>query len=445
MPHTNPSASNLEQFQSPEIQKVLDTFHKLRWRVVPVLGIISILIITIDDAEWRKYTLIFSYSTFLFFTVFSHFRPPKHISKTSVLALYGFMIVSFQALLAFCTGAIESPIFLVLPLVCFVVAILIGRSRLMFAVASVPLLMTWVFALGEVWAFLPNVNLDVFGGGHRAGHNDVLILTQAVIATILIIVTSVVGVHLRSIFDAMVMRAIDSRDEALNSHKEQIADMNALSGEIAHELKNPLTSIKGLAALVAKDLPGGNATERMNVLRQEVDRMQGIVEEFLTFSRPLTPLQKSQSDIPVLCREVLILHEGVAKRVGVAIKLHPDAVKTSTVDCDPRKIKQVLINLIQNAIDACSENGNVSINISHQAKNQCTIELEDDGPGLENAVIDRIFSAGVSTKAKGSGLGLTIAKGIAEQHGGTLQIKNRAQGGCVAILNLPIKDESNDD
>ena len=183
----------------------------------------------------------------------------------------------------------------------------------------------------------------------------------------------------------------------------------------------------------------------MSVLQQEVDRMQSIVEEFLTFSRPLVPLNKTRTNIYDLCRDVVTLHDGIALRKHISLNLNPAPNISAELSCDSRKLTQVIINLVQNALEAVQENGNIDINLSHPGKNQIAIEVEDNGPGLEPSIANKLFSAGATTKEKGSGLGLTIARGIAEQHNGSLSLSNGAQGGCIATLMLPLVDKDNED
>src|SRR5262249_9739166 len=140
------------------------------------------------------------------------------------------------------------------------------------------------------------------------------------VATMLTFFSRQMGLRVRRNFDKNLERTVAARDGALQGYAEQMRDLHALSGEIAHELKNPLASIKGLAALVARELQGKPA-ERMAVLRGEVDRMAGILEELLTFSRPLVPLSLEEVDLAALTREVVDLHEGMAGDRRLALRL----------------------------------------------------------------------------------------------------------------------------
>jgi len=243
-------------------------------------------------------------------------------------------------------------------------------------------------------------------------------------------------VLLRRAFTQLLRRTFEERDEALRVHMDQSRALTAFSGEIAHELKNPLASVKGLATLVARGLEeGGAAAERMAVLRREVDRMQAILEEFLNFSRPLAPLTQERTDVVELCRDVAELHEGVAGERGVAVEVKGDAATWLT--CDRRKVKQALINVVQNALEASLPRGRVVIEAEPVEGGGVRVRVIDRGPGLAPELADRAFDPGVTGKAKGSGLGLTVARTIARQHGGELTLRNGEAGGCVAELVLP--------
>ncbi|HWE23448.1 MAG TPA: HAMP domain-containing sensor histidine kinase [Myxococcales bacterium] len=228
---------------------------------------------------------------------------------------------------------------------------------------------------------------------------------------------------------------LDESVEVENGTAARLSDLTAWSGEVAHELKNPLAGIKALALLM--ELDPSSAPERLKLLLGEVDRMRGIVDDFLNFSRPFVPSAKQTVDLGELCREVVAVHEGIAATRHVRLAAPRDSLE---VRCDPRKTKQILVNLLQNALEASTDGGDIRVVIAAQ-NGFASISVMDRGCGLPSAMTmtGRAFQRGVTSKANGSGLGLTIASSLAEQHGGSLRLSNRDGGGCIAELLLPLR------
>jgi signal transduction histidine kinase len=164
--------------------------------------------------------------------------------------------------------------------------------------------------------------------------------------------------------------------------------------------------------------------------------MQATLDEFLNFSRPLVPLALGDADLAALCREVAVLHEGMAQERGVALLAPVDRV---TARCDPRKVRQILINLLQNAIDASPRGATVELVASSDGDGAARLRVLDRGRGVEPGLGDAAFQPGVTTKESGFGLGLTIARALARQHGGELTLRPRAGGGTEAEVTLPME------
>jgi len=135
------------------------------------------------------------------------------------------------------------------------------------------------------------------------------------------------------------------------------------------------------------------------------------------------------------------LHLGMSELREVSIDLEaPDKLE---VQCDPRKVRQILVNLFQNALDVTAAHGHVLIQVS--TLDDCAVvSIDDTGAGLDPTLAERVFEAGVTNKPQGSGLGLNVARGLARQHGGDVSLTNRAEGGCRATLRLPYTVKAND-
>ena len=236
-----------------------------------------------------------------------------------------------------------------------------------------------VIALGALGAsgVFPELNLQVFGGGPRVGPPTYL-FTHAAMLSLVFFFFSGAGRAVRWWFDRMIRRSLAAQQASLEAHSERAQELTALSAEIAHELKNPLASVKGLAGLLASGVSEGKASERLQVLRREVDRMQSILDEFLNFSRPLVPLALGDADLGALCREVAALHEGMARERDVAVAVRADGVSAR---CDPRKVKQILMNLVQNALDASSPRAAVELEATGSAGGAARVRVLDRGRG----------------------------------------------------------------
>lgn len=394
-----------------------------------------------DTSRWRKGALWVSVVVFASMALWQSRQgwtwsagpmPADRLAKNMAGSVLGL------AVLTTATGGFESPFVPNLVLPCFMVAMLLGPGTT-FLLSGASVLILWGLVLLTTGNFLPDLVPTMYGGGSRAGHNNALIYATATAYTWVLIWGTSAGALNRRGIDRMLKLTIDARDEILASHVEHTRVLTAFSGEVAHELKNPLASVKGLAALISKDLEG-KAAERMTVLRREVDRMQEILEGFLNFSRPLLPLNGTRTVLRSLCEQVASLHEGVARQREVSLVTAEEQPVEAW--CDPRKIKQVLINLVQNALDVSPAGASVELHVRRIDSTSARVEVRDRGAGLSEAVRARMFEPGVTTKPAGSGLGLVIARGLARQHGGDLSLREREGGGCVAELTLPLEGPS---
>jgi two-component system sensor histidine kinase HydH len=164
--------------------------------------------------------------------------------------------------------------------------------------------------------------------------------------------------------------------------------------------------------------------------------MQSILHDFLNFARPLGPLRLEEHDLRDLCGEVVYLHEGLAHGRGIALSVEPGV--SLSLPCDARKIKQLLVNLVQNALEASADGSPITLAAGVEGEFGC-VQVRDRGAGLPAELAVSGPLAGATTKAHGSGIGLTIVRALAEQHGGRFRLFNRDGGGCVAELALPLR------
>lgn len=210
--------------------------------------------------------------------------------------------------------------------------------------------------------------------------------------------------------------------EAEVKRKEKWAVIGELSASIAHELRNPLASLKGsIEMLREKKVSEEQADHLMKIALSEMDRLNGIITDFLLYARP-QELDKKPFDLHQYLNNVVILLQGSEpKRENVTISAKLDGSLFITGDAG--QMQQVFWNLGLNAMDAVSDGGHVDI-YTRKRNNAVEIVFSDNGSGISKGDIDSIFYPFFTTKEKGTGLGLSIARKIAEEHGGKILVES---------------------
>jgi signal transduction histidine kinase len=230
------------------------------------------------------------------------------------------------------------------------------------------------------------------------------------------------------------------RSRQLAQRAEQLAAVGQVASGVAHEVRNPLTAIKILVQAAAERGEAGHLSGRhLRVLEEEVVRLERLTSSFLDFARPPQP-EKREVDVGRMVTETLELLEGTARAKGVRFEPRQSGGSV-TLDADPGLLRQLLFNLLANALEASPAGAAVFVEIGRRTADNGarTVELRvaDTGPGLPAELGERIFEPFVSTKETGVGLGLSIARRVAEDHGGNLRGSNRLGGGAEFTAVLP--------
>ena len=242
----------------------------------------------------------------------------------------------------------------------------------------------------------------------------------------------------------VIERLRRSEREAL--HAEQLAALGRMAAGMAHELRNPLTSMKMLVQAAQEDgradgpeddgAPGPCLRGRdLAVFEEEITRLEKLIQSFLDFARP-PQAAKKVLDVRALVNQAVGLVAGRASRVGARVVYAPPA-EAVWAEVDPGLFRQVLLNLLLNALEAVRPGGVVGVAAENTADGGLSLRVTDDGCGLPASLGDRIFAPFISTKELGLGLGLSVCKRIAEAHGGSIAAANRAEGGAVFTVRLP--------
>ena len=216
---------------------------------------------------------------------------------------------------------------------------------------------------------------------------------------------------------------------------EQLAAVGQLAAGIAHEVRNPLTGIKMLVeAAVRPVAPTPLATADLELVRDEISRLERLVQELLDYAKP-SPLARRRQDVrPTVARaaEVVAAHAAAA---GVSVQVTTDVYPLFAA-VDPDRFMSLLTNLLHNALDATPRGGRVVVDTARSPDGLIRVRVTDTGPGLPAELADTLFTPFATTKAGGTGLGLAVARRVAEDHGGTL-VAESVVGGARFTLIIP--------
>ncbi|MFJ7755165.1 ATP-binding protein [Peribacillus muralis] len=240
--------------------------------------------------------------------------------------------------------------------------------------------------------------------------------------------------------------AIDITDKKRNENKirelEKLAVVGELAAGIAHEIRNPLTSIIGFTQIISERIDDATIHEYLGIMMRELERINSIVNEFMFIAKPDETMKVSTNHINELIIHVIKFMEPQSNLKGIRIIFESQA-EAITAICDHNLLKQVLINLIQNSIEATDENGEeIKITLERVSADQYAIHIRDKGTGMTSDRQQRLFEPFYTTKEKGTGLGLMICRRIIELHQGTIDFKSALGAGTEAAIRLPIKIES---
>jgi two-component system sensor histidine kinase HydH len=221
---------------------------------------------------------------------------------------------------------------------------------------------------------------------------------------------------------------------------ERLFALGQLSAGLAHEVRNPVASIAGAADLLRKDMRlEAKQEECLTIIAKECRRLDELLTHFLAFARPRPPTFRDiDISIVIECVMELARHSVGEKAIALRKTVAPDV---GAIECDPDLLKQVLLNLILNAIQATPAGGEILVS-ARRRDSRVQIDVKDEGPGVSPEIRDRIFDPFFTTKETGTGLGLSVAHQIVEQHGGILRAEGNIGKGTTFSVILPVNRES---
>jgi signal transduction histidine kinase len=403
-----------------------------RWRLtwlIPFHVLVVALLITWGESRWRAVVQIVAVSVFSCLHVVRAYDGRERMKGVGFLLSIGGNL----ALLA-TTGGLASPL-LATSMLLVVVSGTIMREPRWLPIASNGLLFAGFVGLGLLsHTVIGEVPAPLRGGPTGASAEYVILAAMAVLFTMVGVAR--VGHGLSRAYERAAFELADRRDELCSENLARTRVLDGLAARLAHEVKNPLAAIKGLSTHMARQASDPKAAERLAIVAGEADRLQSIVDGFLSFSRGLDELRVAPTRPYEVARELAVLLETRVEEAEVAISVTGDA--DLVLDADARKLRQALLNIVLNAVEASPRGSTVSVSVQRDCDG-ARVVVRDDGVGMTPDVLDRIRKPYFTTKAGGSGLGLAVARGLVEQHGGSLEFKSAPNKGTTVTISLPMK------
>lgn len=263
------------------------------------------------------------------------------------------------------------------------------------------------------------------------------------------------------------LRVEKAREEQWR-RRDRLASLGALAAGVAHEIRNPLTGIGTSAQILKRRLESGDPRAPFaDLILEEVTRLDRIVTSLLQFARPAAPRLRRESLLPAVDKALALVQE-LAVRQGVVLRVdRADAIPEIYVDHD--QILQVLLNVLMNALQALEAGGEIHMTLRVTRKRAAErsqlgrratdrleapretppldvleLRVQDNGPGIPAAALARVFDPFFTTRAQGSGLGLSICQSIVREHGGMISIESVVGQGTAVIIDLPVEKRHGD-
>ena len=233
----------------------------------------------------------------------------------------------------------------------------------------------------------------------------------------------------------------DTRDAEQQRLKQQVSEIASLAGGLAHEVRNPLSTIRMNLELLFEDLSSVDSpvvnriTRKLKTIQNECGHLEEILEAFLQFARA-GELTLQESDLGQVVREFLDFYQAEADQHGIETRPHFPS-DLPMVRIDRRLIRQALVNLVRNAQQSMTDGGLIELQTYRQG-DRVYLEIIDTGCGMDHAELAKMFQVFFSTKPSGSGLGLPTVRKIVEAHGGTIECESEPGRGTKFTLSLPV-------
>jgi signal transduction histidine kinase len=256
-------------------------------------------------------------------------------------------------------------------------------------------------------------------------------LFQAVVSGIAVVMIIALSVYLTRMLTRYV------RLKALESSEAHLKSLGSMAASLAHEIRNPLGAMKGLTQLAQEELPPDNGVQsRLSTVVEEAERLERLVNDLLDFARPREP-QISDFDLVALLVDVASMLQSRIASSGVTLDIRPDAASVN-VRSDQSGIRQVVLNVLLNALDASPEGSAIRITVVQDSNSgYAIVQVDDSGTGLGGRDPADLMQPFVTTRYRGTGLGLAVSGRIMERLGGSLTLQDNPGGGARCSITVP--------
>lgn len=224
--------------------------------------------------------------------------------------------------------------------------------------------------------------------------------------------------------------------------KEKLALLGEMAATVAHEIRNPLTAVRGFAQRIARKLSDGRVRDYCSLIIEEVDRLNRVIEDVLDFARRLSP-SRTPTDLNALVREtVQLLQEELVQNEITMVPLLD--LSLPVILLDPSQIKQVLVNLVQNARQAMDREGTLTL-ATERHDGWVVLSVSDTGRGIAPESLERIWEPFFTTRTHGTGLGLALVRRVVEYHGGRAEVESHLGKGTTFHIYFPVHPPRSND
>lgn len=219
------------------------------------------------------------------------------------------------------------------------------------------------------------------------------------------------------------------------AHSDSLSAIGELAASIAHEIRNPMTTLKGFTQLL-KLSASPDSLRYISVIEDEIERMDSILNEMLVLSKP-NCTKSTILSLEVLLKDMIQIVRPKAIMEGISVLFQDSLLETSMILGDPDKLKQLLLNLFKNAFEAMTCGGLLKIQLGTDVRNNIVLAVTDTGKGMTINQINQLFMPFFTTKPEGTGLGLPFVLKTVEEHGGTISVESEPEKGTTFILSFP--------